>query len=71
MTPFLLASIGGGIVMGFWLDRLVEAAQSRALMLLGAAALGATLAAGQDWAGIALGCLLGARVMAPGRPQGR
>ncbi|MDO9712430.1 hypothetical protein [Paracraurococcus lichenis] len=64
MTALDLAGIAAGITMGLWLDRLVVAAGSRVLLLLGLAALGACLLAGQDWAGTAIGCLLGAQVIA-------
>jgi hypothetical protein len=70
MTPFLLATIIGGVVMGFWFDHLVGIAGSHILLALGVAGLAACLFAGQDWAGIALGCLLGARAMSAWRPQG-
>jgi len=66
MDLHLLASIAGGIVMGIWFDHLVEAAGSRWLLGVGVLALAACLVGGQQWAGIALGCLLGARVMAGG-----
>lgn len=70
MTPFLLASIVGGVVMGLWFERLVDIARSRILLGLGVAALATSLIAGQDWAGIALGCLLGARLLSAWRPEG-
>ena len=56
--------------MGFWFDHLVGMTRSHILLGLGVAGLAACLFAGQDWAGIALGCLLGARAMSAWRPQG-
>lgn len=70
MSSFLLASTAGGAAMGLWFAYLVEQARSRLLLALGTAVLTAVLLAGQDWAGTALGCLLGARVAAALRPAG-
>jgi biotin transporter BioY len=67
MTPYLLATIAGGIVMGLWFDRLVEMARSRMLLFAGLAALAVCLLLGQEWAGIALGCILGTRVLSTRR----
>jgi hypothetical protein len=70
MTPYLLASIVGGVVMGLWFERLVDTARSLILLGLGVVALAACLLYGQEWAGIALGSLLGARTLAGRAPQG-
>lgn len=64
MTPYLLASIVGGVTMGLWFEWLVDASRSLVLLGLGVIALVACLLLGQDWAGIALGSLLGARLLA-------
>jgi hypothetical protein len=64
MTYHLLAAITGGVAMGLWFDRIVEMARSPAILGAGVIGLATCLAAGQEWAGLALGCLLGARVMA-------
>jgi hypothetical protein len=64
MTPYLLASITGGVVMGLWFERLVDRARSLVLLGFGVVALTACLLYGQEWAGIALGSLLGARTLA-------
>lgn len=72
MTPLDLAGLAAGVTMGLWLDRIVAAAGGVVLPVLGLAALGACLAAGQDWAGTAIGCCLGARLVAalPSRDKG-
>lgn len=62
MTFYEFAVIAAGIAMGFWLDHLLGPGRRLAGLALGAAALGGLLLLGQDWAGMALGCLLGARV---------
>lgn len=68
MSLYVLASIAGGIVMGLWLDRLVGGLRSAWPLIAGVAALGGCFALGQEWAGIALGCALGARLV-PVRPS--
>ena len=62
MTLNDFAVIIAGIAMGSWLDRVLGPGRRLAWLALGAAALGGLLLLGQDWAGMALGCLLGARV---------
>jgi hypothetical protein len=69
MTSYDLAVIAAGIAMGFWLDRLLGPGRRLACLALGAAALGGLLLLGQDWAGMALGCLLGARVVPARSPE--
>ncbi len=64
MTLFELASVVLGIIMGFWLDRIVEMGRSNLVLAAGAVALGLGVAFGQQWCGMALGCVLGARVLA-------
>ena len=64
-----LAVIAAGIAMGFWLDRLLGPGRRLAWLALGAAALGGLLLLGQDWAGLALGCLRGARVLPARSPE--
>ena len=66
----LLGTLASGVVMGLWLERLVAAAGSVVLLLLGMAALCIAAVVGQDWAGIALGCMLGARLMAARHSEG-
>ena len=65
----LLGTLASGVVMGLWLERLVAAAGS-VVLLLGMAALCIVAVVGQDWAGIALGCMLGARLMAARHSEG-
>ena len=59
---YLLGTIAGGVAMGFWYD-LIAAKRSVGLLVIGVVALGLGAIGGQEWAGIALGCLLGARAM--------
>jgi hypothetical protein len=66
MTPYDLAVIGSGMIMGLWLDHLLGPRRGSAFLMLGATALAVLLLLGQDWAGMALGGLLGAR-LAPAR----
>ncbi|TCZ66691.1 hypothetical protein [Roseicella aquatilis] len=68
MTAHEFATIAAGLAMGFWLDRLLASRRSLAPLLAGLGLLGGLLLLGQDWAGMALGCVLGARV-APTRPS--
>ena len=63
MTFYDLAVITAGIAMGFWLDRLLGPGRRLAGLALGVVALAGVLLLGQDWAGMALGALLGARVV--------
>ncbi|TDH64258.1 hypothetical protein E2C06_02660 [Dankookia rubra] len=69
MSFYELAVIVAGIAMGVWLDRLLGPARRLGLLALGAAALGGLLLLGQDWAGMALGCLLGARLVPVRAPR--
>lgn len=69
MSLYLLATLTGGVVMGLWFDRLVGGRSSAWPLLAGLAALGTCLALGQEWAGVALGCILGARVLPEQRPE--
>ena len=66
MTPYDLAVIGSGMIMGLWLDRLLGPRRGSAFLMLGASVLAVLLLLGQDWAGMALGGLFGAR-LAPAR----
>ncbi|SDC99755.1 hypothetical protein SAMN04487779_1003315 [Belnapia rosea] len=59
---YMLASLVGGIAMGFWFD-LILAERGAGAFLLGIAALGLGALFGQQWAGVALGCCLAARTM--------
>ena len=68
MTPYDIATIAAGIAMGFWLERMLADRRSRGLLLAALGLLGGLLLLGQDWAGMAMGCVLGARV-APTRPS--
>ena len=70
MSFYDLAVIAAGIAMGFWLDRLLGPGGRLAWLALGAATLGGLLLLGQDWAGMALGCLLGARLVPARAPGG-
>ena len=63
MTFYDIAVVIAGIAMGIWLDHLLGPGRRLAVLALGAAALGGLLLLGQDWAGMALGCLLGARMV--------
>jgi hypothetical protein len=69
MTLYELAVVVAGIAMGLWLDHLLGPARRLAVLALGAAALGGLLLLGQDWAGMALGCLLGARAVPARAPK--
>ena len=64
---YLLGTIAGGIGMGVWFDLIVGERGNRTVAL-GAAALGLGIVCGQEWAGIALGCLLASRVV-PRQPS--
>jgi hypothetical protein len=70
MTLHQFASLASGVVMGLWLDRLVPTDRGIIMILPAMVGLGLCLAFGQEWAGIALGCLLGARVCADRRSEG-
>jgi hypothetical protein len=65
----LLATLASGVTMGLWFERIVGA-RSLVLLGLGAAALAVGLLLGQEWAGVALGCLLGARLIASRPSEG-
>lgn len=63
MSSYDLAVIAAGIAMGIWLDHLLGPGRCLAWVAMGAAVLGSLVLLGQDWAGMALGCLLGARLV--------
>jgi hypothetical protein len=70
MSLHLLATLATGVTMGLWFERIVTAARSTVLLGLGIGALSLCLLLGQEWAGIALGCLLGARLIPGQRSEG-
>jgi hypothetical protein len=70
MTLHLLATLASGVTMGLWFERIVHAARSFILLGLGIGVLVVCLLLGQEWAGVALGCLLGARLIAGQRSEG-
>ncbi|MBL6457656.1 hypothetical protein JMJ55_20170 [Belnapia sp. T6] len=65
---WLLGVIAAGVAMGLWYE-IIAAGRGRLPLLVGIAALGLGAVGGQPWAGIALGCLLGARTVTGLRPE--